>query len=118
MTVSGRHLRTKLRTIFPGCQPTIAACSNVDCKPIVAGIAIIAVYFAATIPVRAEAKAREAERRLRAEGMALLLIPEIEMAAVGVYSHRLNARARLHVYPSHPRRPGCDSEYPKASDFT
>ncbi len=39
-------------------------------------------------------------------------------AAVGVYSHRLNARARLHVYPFHPRRPGCDSEYPKASDFT
>jgi len=38
--------------------------------------------------------------------------------AVGVYSHRLNARARLHVYPFHPRRPGCDSEYPKASDFT
>ena len=33
MTLSGRHLRTKLRTIFPGCQPTIAACSNVDCKP-------------------------------------------------------------------------------------
>src|SRR6266403_1717326 len=31
---------------------------------------------------------------------------------------RLNARARLHVYPFHPRRPGCDSEYPKASDFT
>ena len=40
------------------------------------------------------------------------------IAAVGVYSHRLNARARLHVYPFHPRRPGCDSEYPKASDFT
>ena len=38
--------------------------------------------------------------------------------SVGVYSHRLNARARLHVYPFHPRRPGCDSEYPKASDFT
>src|SRR5258706_1153361 len=37
---------------------------------------------------------------------------------IGVYSHRLNARARLHVYPFHPRRPGCDSEYPKASDFT
>ena len=35
-----------------------------------------------------------------------------------VYSHRLNARARLHVYPFHPCRPGCDSEYPKASDFT
>src|SRR5712672_473456 len=32
---------------------------------------------------------------------------------VGVYSHRLNARARLHVYPFHPRRPGCDSEYPR-----
>src|SRR5258705_2944202 len=39
-------------------------------------------------------------------------------AAVGVYSHRLNARARLHVYPFHPRRPGCDSEYPNASHFT
>jgi hypothetical protein len=43
----------------------------------VAGIAIVAVYIAATIPVRAEAKAREAERRLRAWGLALLLIPEI-----------------------------------------
>ena len=37
--------------------------------------------------------------------------------AVGVFSPSLNARARLHVYPFHPR-PGCDSEYPKASDFT
>lgn len=46
-------------------------------QAIVAGIAIVAVYLAATIPVRAEAKAREAERRLRAWGLALLLIPEI-----------------------------------------
>jgi hypothetical protein len=46
-------------------------------QAIVAGIAIIAVYLAATIPVRAEAKVRERDRRLRAEGMALLLIPEI-----------------------------------------
>jgi hypothetical protein len=46
-------------------------------QAIVAGIAIVAVYLAATIPVRAEAKAREAERRLRAWGLALLLTPEI-----------------------------------------
>ena len=46
-------------------------------QAIVAGIAIIAVYLAATIPVRAEAKAREEEKRLRAWGLALLLIPEI-----------------------------------------
>jgi hypothetical protein len=46
-------------------------------QAIVAGIAIIGVYVAATIRVRAEAKARAAERRLRAWGLALLLIPEI-----------------------------------------
>jgi hypothetical protein len=46
-------------------------------QAIIAGIAIVAVYFAATIPVRAEAKAREAEKRLRAWGLALLLTPEI-----------------------------------------
>ncbi len=46
-------------------------------QAIVAGIAIIAVYLAATVQVRAEARAREAERRLRAWGVALLLIPEI-----------------------------------------
>jgi hypothetical protein len=46
-------------------------------QAIVAGIAIVAVYLAATIPVRAEAKAREAEKRLRAWGLALLLTPEI-----------------------------------------
>jgi hypothetical protein len=48
-------------------------------QAIVAGIAIVAVYLAATIPVRAEAKAREAERRLRAWGLALLLTPEIRL---------------------------------------
>jgi hypothetical protein len=46
-------------------------------QAIVAGIAIVGVYLAATIPVRAEAKAREAEKRLRAWGLALLLTPEI-----------------------------------------
>jgi len=46
-------------------------------QAIIAGGAIIAVFFAATIPVRAEAVFREKERRLRAKGMALLLIPEI-----------------------------------------
>jgi hypothetical protein len=51
--------------------------SAVWMQAIVAGVAIIAVYFVATIPVRAEAKAREAERRLHAWGLALLLIPEI-----------------------------------------
>jgi multidrug efflux pump subunit AcrB len=42
----------------------------------------------------------------------------LDSFSASVYSHRLNARARLHVYPFHPRQPGCDSEYPKASDFT
>jgi hypothetical protein len=46
-------------------------------QAIVAGIATAAVYFAATIPVRAEARSRERERSLRAQGMALLLLPEI-----------------------------------------
>jgi hypothetical protein len=46
-------------------------------QAIVAGVAIIAVYVAATLPVRAEAKAREDEKRLRSEAIALLLLPEI-----------------------------------------
>jgi hypothetical protein len=46
-------------------------------QAIVAGLAIVAVYIAATIPVRAEAARLERERRLRADGLALLLIPEI-----------------------------------------
>src|SRR5260370_30196625 len=46
-------------------------------QAIVAVIAIVAVYFAATIPVRAEARSRETERSLRAQGMALLLLSEI-----------------------------------------
>jgi hypothetical protein len=46
-------------------------------QAIVAVIAIVAVYFAATIPVRAEARSRERERSLRAQGLALLLFPEI-----------------------------------------
>lgn len=46
-------------------------------QAIIAGVAIIAVYVAATIPVRAEAARLERERRLRADGLALLLMPEI-----------------------------------------
>jgi hypothetical protein len=46
-------------------------------QAIVAGLAIIAVYIAATIPVRAEAARLERERRLRADGLALLLTAEI-----------------------------------------
>jgi hypothetical protein len=46
-------------------------------QAIVAGLAVVAVYIAATIPVRAEAARLERERRLRADGLALLLIPEI-----------------------------------------
>jgi hypothetical protein len=46
-------------------------------QAIVAGLAIIAVYVAATIPVRAEASRLERERRLRADGLSLLLLPEI-----------------------------------------
>jgi hypothetical protein len=46
-------------------------------QAVVAGLAIVIVYIAATIPVRAEAARLERERRLRADGLALLLIPEI-----------------------------------------
>jgi hypothetical protein len=46
-------------------------------QAIVATIAIIAVYYAATIPVRAEARYRNKENKLRADGMALLLLPDI-----------------------------------------
>jgi hypothetical protein len=46
-------------------------------QAIVATIAIIAVYYAATIPVKAEARYRAQERKMRAYGMALLLFPDI-----------------------------------------
>lgn len=46
-------------------------------QAVVAGLAIVAVYIAATIPVRGEAARLERERRLRADGLALLLIPDI-----------------------------------------
>jgi adenine-specific DNA methylase len=56
-------------------------------QAIVAGVAIIAVYLAATIPVRAEARFRAADRRLRAEGMALLLLPEIIVLKGEIETH-------------------------------
>jgi hypothetical protein len=46
-------------------------------QAIVAGLAILAVYWAATIPVRAEVRRLERERRLRADGLALLLVSEV-----------------------------------------
>jgi hypothetical protein len=46
-------------------------------QTLVAGAAIVAVYIAATVPIRAEARRQEAERKLRADGLALLLYPEI-----------------------------------------
>ena len=46
-------------------------------QAIVASAAIVAVYYAATIPVKAEARYRARERKLRADGMALLLLPDI-----------------------------------------
>jgi hypothetical protein len=46
-------------------------------QAIAATIAILAVYLAATIPVKAEARYRGRERKLRADGMALLLLPDI-----------------------------------------
>jgi hypothetical protein len=46
-------------------------------QAVIAGCAIFAVYLAATIPVRADAARRERERKIRATGLALLLVPEI-----------------------------------------
>jgi hypothetical protein len=46
-------------------------------QAVAATIAIIAVYYAATIPVKAEARYRANERKLRADGMALLLLADI-----------------------------------------
>lgn len=46
-------------------------------QAIAATTAIVAVYYAATIPVRAEARYRSKERKRRAYGMALLLKPDI-----------------------------------------
>ena len=43
----------------------------------IAGLAIAAVYYAATIPVRAEARRLENEREARATGLKLLLLPEV-----------------------------------------
>ncbi len=42
-----------------------------------ASLAIVAIYYTATIPVKAENRRREQERKLRADGMALLLLPDI-----------------------------------------
>jgi hypothetical protein len=46
-------------------------------QAIVAGVAIVAVYVAATVPVRAEARRLEAERKSKADGLELLLLPEV-----------------------------------------
>jgi hypothetical protein len=46
-------------------------------QAIVSALAILAVYYAATIPVRAEREARARENSIRARGLALLLIPEL-----------------------------------------
>jgi hypothetical protein len=43
----------------------------------IAGLAIVVVYLAATIPIRAEAADRATERRLRADGLKLLIISDI-----------------------------------------
>jgi hypothetical protein len=44
---------------------------------LVAAVAIVGVYIAATIPVRAENERRTQELRLRRQGLALLIIPEL-----------------------------------------
>jgi hypothetical protein len=46
-------------------------------QAIAATIAIVAVYYTATIPMKAEARYRANERKLRADGTALLLLPSI-----------------------------------------
>lgn len=46
-------------------------------QAIAATLAIIAVYYSATIPVKAEARHQAQERKLRADAMALLLHPDI-----------------------------------------
>ena len=46
-------------------------------QAVIAGLAIVAVYYAATIPVRAEAKRLDEERKARAHGLKLLLLPEV-----------------------------------------
>jgi hypothetical protein len=63
------------KTIFAWCEAHQG--TAMWTQAVVAGVAIIAVYVAATIPVRAEARRQKAERKLRADGLALLLYPEI-----------------------------------------
>jgi len=46
-------------------------------QAIVSALAIVAVYYAATIPVRAEREAKAHENLIRAAGLALLLIPDL-----------------------------------------
>lgn len=46
-------------------------------QAVVSAVAIIVVYVAATIPVRVDNLRRATELRLRSQGLALLLIPEI-----------------------------------------
>ncbi len=45
-------------------------------QAVVAGVAMLVVYISATMPMRTEAAERATERRVRAEGLALLLFSE------------------------------------------
>jgi hypothetical protein len=60
-------------------------------QAIVSGVAIGAVYVAATIPVRAEARERIRSERLQAEGMALVLLTEM-MAFRGTLERLIDAK--------------------------
>lgn len=46
-------------------------------QALVAGIALLVVYYSATIPARTEAAERAAEKKLRGDGLALLLFADV-----------------------------------------
>jgi len=46
-------------------------------QAVVAGVAMLVVYISATMPMRTEAAERATERRVRAEGLALLLFSDV-----------------------------------------
>lgn len=59
-------------------------------QAIVSAFAIVAVYYAATIPVRAEREAKAQENSSRARGLALLLIPELVALLGALQAARAN----------------------------
>jgi len=53
----------------------------------VSGLAMLVVYLSATIPMRQQANERETEKRLRADGLKLLLLPDVLVLKGEIETH-------------------------------